>query len=60
MYRWVQAKRDGVAPPVVLGATNRESLNYLRNFNMSVEDLGTNPSNLNRNDHFDSMNKKEL
>ena len=39
VYRWVQAKRDGVAPPVVLSATNRESLNHLRNFNMNLEDL---------------------
>jgi uncharacterized protein len=39
VYRWVQAKRDGVAPPVVRGATNRESLNYLRQFGLGLDYL---------------------
>lgn len=42
VYRWVQAKRDGVAPPVVLDATNKESLNYLREFGIAMNDLTSN------------------
>lgn len=37
--RWVEAKKAGVAPPVVLKATNKKALDYLENFKMGISDL---------------------
>lgn len=51
VFRWVQARRDGVAPPVVLSATNRESINYLRQFSLGLDDLRQDIDNSNSNSH---------
>ncbi len=48
VYRWVQAKRDGHAPPVVLASTNLATLGYLREFNMNLQDLNQNIHNENQ------------
>lgn len=39
VFRWVQAFRDGSAPPVLLNATNKESIKYLKRLNVDVKDL---------------------
>lgn len=41
VYRWYQAKRDGVAPNLVLPATNRASLEYLEQWNININDLSS-------------------
>ncbi|RNA23100.1 hypothetical protein BpHYR1_001089 [Brachionus plicatilis] len=37
--RWVEAQKAGVAPPVVLRATNKKVLNYLEKFRMGLDNL---------------------
>lgn len=39
VYRWIEAKRSGRNPPVVLQSTNFRTLDFLRNFNLTLEDL---------------------
>ncbi|CAF0723253.1 unnamed protein product [Brachionus calyciflorus] len=39
VFRWYQAKRDGVAPPVILNSTNKQSLNYLKRYGLQLKDL---------------------
>jgi uncharacterized protein (DUF2237 family) len=39
VFRWVQAYRDGFAPQPVLNATHHETLNYLRRYKISLNDL---------------------
>ena len=39
VYRWVQAYQDGVAPPPVLDATHSETLNYIKRYNLNLDDL---------------------
>jgi len=39
VYRWYQAKRDGFAPRVVLGATNHAALRHLEQFNINLDGL---------------------
>lgn len=41
VYRWYQAKRDGVAPNLVLPSTNRASLDYLQQWDININDLST-------------------
>ena len=39
VYRWVQAYKDGVAPPPVLNATHHATLDYLKQYNLNLGDL---------------------
>ncbi|RNA34975.1 DUF2237 domain-containing [Brachionus plicatilis] len=42
VFRWVQAYRDGFGPSVVLNATNKEALNYLKQFGVGLKDISKN------------------
>ena len=39
VFRWLQAKRDGHAPKVVLEATNQDALKLLKSVGKSIKDL---------------------
>lgn len=37
--RWIEAYKDGAAPPPVLNATHQQSLAYLKRHNLGLDDL---------------------
>jgi uncharacterized protein (DUF2237 family) len=39
VFRWLQAYKSGVVTPVVLSATHKNSLDYLKSYNLSLGDL---------------------
>ena len=39
VFRWIQAYRVGKQPPVVLEATNYETLNFFKYYGLSIKDL---------------------
>ena len=39
VFRWVQAYRNGFAPAVILNATNKEAIKYLKRLNVNLKDL---------------------
>ncbi len=57
--RWAQAYNDGINMNVVLSATHRNTLDHLRNFNLTLQDLQTrnNSQNLSAGIH---QNKNDL
>ena len=48
VFRWVQAYKDGVAPPPVLNATHQDTLNYLRRYKLGLKDLKSIEKRLNK------------
>lgn len=57
VYRWIQAKRSGRQPPVVMQATNFRTLEFLRDFNLTLEDLEPS-TNINQNLSAGIVNSK--
>jgi len=45
VFRWAQAKLDGVAPKVVLKSTNGKAIDYLPRLNLTLADLKAKSSN---------------
>jgi uncharacterized protein (DUF2237 family) len=39
VFRWVQAYRDKVAPPLILNSTHQDTLNYLKRYKLGLKDL---------------------